>query len=49
MSVEQWSGETVGGRSDLYALTCMLYEVLAGSPSFWGPAPVAVMAGAPSS
>jgi predicted ATPase/tRNA A-37 threonylcarbamoyl transferase component Bud32 len=45
MSPEQWSGETVDERSDLYALACMLYEMLAGSPPFTGPTPVAVMAG----
>jgi len=45
MSPEQASGESeVDGRSDLYSLGCVLYEMLAGEPPFTGPTAQAIMA-----
>ena len=44
MSPEQASGQDVDGRSDVYALGCVVYEMLAGSPPFTGPTAQAVAA-----
>jgi serine/threonine-protein kinase len=44
MSPEQFSGENVDGRSDLYSLSCVLYEMLVGEVPFTGPNAIAIMA-----
>jgi serine/threonine-protein kinase len=44
MSPEQFGGENVDGRSDMYSLACVLYEMLVGEVPFTGPNAIAIMA-----
>jgi TolB-like protein/tRNA A-37 threonylcarbamoyl transferase component Bud32/tetratricopeptide (TPR) repeat protein len=45
MSPEQATGaSSVDGRSDVYAIGCVLYETLAGEPPFTGPSSQAIIA-----
>lgn len=44
MSPEQCGGSPLDGRSDLYSLGCVLYEMLAGEPPFGGRTAQAIVA-----
>jgi eukaryotic-like serine/threonine-protein kinase len=44
MSPEQAAGDRdTDGRSDLYSLACVLFEMLAGEPPFTGPTPQSII------
>ena len=44
MSPEQAAGDrNTDGRSDLYSLACVLFEMLAGEPPFTGPTPQSII------
>ena len=44
MSPEQFAGDEVDARSDVYSLGCMLFEMLVGQVPFTGPNMMAIMA-----
>ena len=44
MSPEQIAGDSVDGRSDVYSLGCVLFEMLAGAPPYPGTTALAILA-----
>jgi eukaryotic-like serine/threonine-protein kinase len=44
LAPEQARGDAVDPRTDLYAVGCLLYELVAGRPPFVAPTPMAVVA-----
>jgi tRNA A-37 threonylcarbamoyl transferase component Bud32/tetratricopeptide (TPR) repeat protein len=44
MSPEQGSADAVDGRSDMYSLACVVYEMLTGKVPFSGPTAIAILA-----
>src|SRR6184192_3364712 len=44
MSPEQAGGGPIDGRSDVYSLACVLYEMLVGEPPYTGPSAQVVIA-----
>lgn len=43
MSPEQWRGQDIDSRADIYALGVMLYEMLSGKAPFTGDTPYSIM------